>query len=127
MRKCLATLFYATTCTVNPLSFSHPRSSLYFCHENGPRPPSPSPATSIIISSSRSRYKIYIYRPSIRNLNAFLLIDQSFSNYQCMVIKEILFRMDKNFISFLNMNNVTRILRILSPNCNIYTFILLTS
>lgn len=66
MRKCLATLFYAPTSVHGqPSTLSHPRSALYFCHENGPRPPSPPPATSITILSARSRYKIY--RPDDRN------------------------------------------------------------
>lgn len=64
-----------------PSTLSHPRSSLYFCHENGLRPASPPPATSITILPTRSRYKIYgapISAPS-----AFLsLYDWSISDYR---------------------------------------------
>jgi len=50
---------YSTLLRARPtLHPSQPRSLLYFCHENGPRPSSPAPATSITESSSASRCKM---------------------------------------------------------------------
>lgn len=118
-----ASLHYSTLLRARPAlhPFSHPRSSLYFCHENGPRPSSLPPATSIIISSSRSPYKIY--RPSTRSLSAFLMTDQSptidslISRGRCVQRK----KSAKILFFFPRADNVIRICSF-PPSYNIYGY-----